>query len=287
MAAGNLLAIRIRPTQKRRGGLGARPWDVLALVAAICLIALHANPFTNTRFVSAAALGSLAIAWFRPLSSRAGALVFGAAIGAVVLLYPLANTFRYAHGTTYETGFSAYAGMDFDGFQQTINTLSFVSDEGHTNGLHTTSAVLFMVPRSIWSGKAMPASIDVAAHHGYQFTNLSLPFSAEMYLEFGGLGMVVAVAVVSYAGGRLDNAWVSGRATRISGLVPYAALSTLSVIRGPLGANAPVYLTTLGLIFLGLRSVPATDHADIDGRPCEPSGAGLRLGARSGRRRRP
>ena len=49
--------------------------------------------------------------------------------------------------------------------------------------------------------------------------------------------------------------------SRLALLAPYACLAAVSMIRGPIGSNGPVYLTNLGLIGLGLylaRKVPET-----------------------------
>ena len=77
------------------------------------------------------------------------------------------------------SGAEAFATPDFDGFQQIVNAMVFSEDVGHSLGHYTSSALLFFVPRSLWEGKATPASIDVAEHRGYEFTNLSLPLPAE------------------------------------------------------------------------------------------------------------
>ena len=52
----------------------------------------------------------------------------------------------------------------------------------------------------------------------------------------------------------MDTQWLLSPDSRAA-LVPYASLAMLGVLRGPLGSNAPVYLTTLGLLFLGVQTI--------------------------------
>ena len=94
-----------------------------------------------------------------------------------MLLYPGQRVPSEEFRTT--SGAEAFATPDFDGFQQIVNAMVFSEDVGHSLGHYTSSALLFFVPRSLWEGKATPASIDVAEHRGYEFTNLSLPLPAE------------------------------------------------------------------------------------------------------------
>jgi hypothetical protein len=175
-----------------------------------------------------------------------------AALLATLVAYPAANRFQGTEQAGAAQGLDVLASKDFDGFQQSINTVSFVDDLGHAYGTYTLSGVLYFVPRSVWPEKERPASIDVAARRGYLFTNLSLPLHAEMYLDFGPVGMALAMFLAASAGRRCDLDWAAGVRSRAGLMAPYACLATLSIIRGPIGANGPVYLTNLGLIALGL-----------------------------------
>ena len=108
------------------------------------------------------------------------------------------------------------------------------------------------MPRSIWESKARPASIGVAEHRGYEFTNLSLPFHSEMNMEFGVIGMVLVMLLLGYFLGRIDQSWQVAPLSRAALMAPYISMAMLGVIRGPLGANVPVWLTVVGLLYLGL-----------------------------------
>lgn len=231
--------------------------DAVALLVGLGAVAVFANPISNTRFIGVTGIGALAIALLRPRSKRAGGVFVLIGLVAVLVLYPFANNFRgdgVSDTSTVDVG--TYATIDFDGFQQVINTIHYVADLGPTGGRYIASAVLFLLPRATWEGKSVPASLDVAAHANYTFTNLSEPIPAELYLEFGWAGVILGMVLVGYFIGRADRAWLERPEGKLARYVPYLSVAVLGFLRGPLGAQVPVYLTVLGLLFIALRGRP-------------------------------
>ena len=262
-AGAYLLLVRFLHQYRRGGWHQVDAADAALLVVALALVAVFANPLTNTRGLSAAALGSLVILVLQPRSQRAGIVMAAAMLVATLVAYPAANAFRGTEQATEARGLEFLASYDFDGFQQSINTVTFVDDLGHSFGTYTLSGVLYFVPRAQWPDKERPASIDVAERRGYAFTNLSLPFHAEMYLDFGPVGMALILFLLASLGRRCDLDWASGIGSRAALMAPYACLASLLIIRGPVGSVGPVYLTNLGLIAAGLLAarVMSTDPA--------------------------
>lgn len=251
-AGAYLVLVRVLNQYRCGGLLGVNAVDAGLLVIGLTLVVVFANPFVNTRGLSAAAFGSLALLALQPRSRKAGVLMTVVLLTATLVLYPAANAFRGTQQSHQPHGFEFLATPDFDGFQQTINAVDFVGDLGHSFGMYSLSGVFYFVPRSMWTNKEQPASIDVATHRGYVFTNLSLPVQAEMYVDFGIVGMAVAMFLLASAGRRCDLDWAAGVRSRLAMTTPYASLACLSIIRGPIGANGPVYLTNLLLIGVGL-----------------------------------
>lgn len=274
VAATYLLVLRLVGQARRDGWRRVSVADVTLFAVAFTLTVLFANPLSHTRAIAAAAFAPLALLCLPAARGRAIGRLMGTAVLAVTLVvYPLANAFRGGTSTRPD-GFAVFGSNDFDGFQQVVNSLTYVGDLGHTWGRYTVSALFYFVPRSLWPGKATPASIDVATHRGYYFTNLSLPFHAELYIEFGAVGMVLVLFAIARLGRRLDLAWSTGAQSVTGRLAPYVAVATLMVIRGPLGSLAPVYLTTGALIAAGLwraRSGAGGDGPTVATRPA-PSG---------------
>mgnify|MGYP000956512521 CR=1 FL=1 len=219
-----------------------------ALTVGIIGCALFANPFTQTRFITLTAIGSVLIAVFMPRSTRAGITYLTIGLVAALLVYPLADAFRHGRTSLRAMSTETFATADFDGFQQVINTIRFVMLYGHSDGVYTLSSLLFFVPRAAWEGKATPASLDVAQSAGYSFTNLSLPLHAELYLDFGAIGMVLCMSAIGFGVSRLDHAWLTAQHSRLAMMVPFAAVAVIGFLRGPLGSIVPAFVPVLVII---------------------------------------
>jgi len=171
-------------------------------------------------------------------------MLIGSFLVLTIFLYPFAAAINNSQGLTGRSAsismssFAAFATKDFDGFQQSINAFEFVNAEGHSWGLYFLSALLVFIPRSIWTWKATPASIDVASNHGYSFTNLSLPINAELYIDFGWIGVIVLFFIVGWTFARLDNLWQTD--SDWAAAVAFLSLAQVGLIRGPLGSQVPV-----------------------------------------------
>lgn len=240
LAATYVLVLRWRQGERR---------GPVVLLGAAMLLFLYSNPFANTRYVSSVAIVSVLLLVIQPRKVKGLAVVAAALVVGVLGIYPLANAFR-ADNATAET--VSLADNDFDGFQQLVNTQQYVEERGHTWGAHLTSAVLFALPRKFWVGKAEPASIPVAANRGYSFTNLSLPFPGELYLEFGVAGAGAGMFLWGRGWRRLEEDWGHGTETVGGALVPYLAIAQLGVLRGPVGSLVPVYATAVILLTIAL-----------------------------------
>lgn len=230
-------------------------------------VILFDNPFAYTRFISATAFLSLVLYVTFPRSRRAGVVLGLAAVFGTLLVYPLANQFRYGGQTMAAegryTGMQAFRGPDFDGFQQIVNTFNYVSATGFHLGHYLLSSLLFFIPRTAWAGKSVPAAIDVSGHAGYVFTNLSLPIHAEFYLEFGWPGVVMCALLLGAIAARLDTAWRGQDGSRWMYVAPYMALAIIGIVRGPSGSQTPVWLPVVLLLAIGLKA-PSRRTAPVD-----------------------
>ena len=240
-------------------GLGrVRASHAFGFATSFALLMVHANPFTASRFLMILVVGSAAIVILAPRSGRAGLTMAAVGLSGVLLVYPLLNFFRYGGVKQLVSGWDALASPDFDGFQQVANAIAYADDYGFAGGRFTLSGLLFFIPRSIWAGKAEPASVLVARDRGYDFTNLSMPIGAELFLDAGLIGCIVLMAGLGFALGKLDTRWLTAPGSRAAALVPVVAIAMLGVVRGPIGASAPIYLSVLLPVIFGLRSTPSS-----------------------------
>lgn len=246
-----LLAYMFAPGVLRQAEYRNRA-NTLWLIVALVLCVLFLNPFTNTRFISIGAMVGILIAIWRPVSRRAGLAIAAFSLIGLQIAYPLANMFRSVESLQAGPKFDArgYAGPDYDGFQQIVNTFFYVNTNGFGFGSNILSGVFFFIPRSLWQDKSIPASISVATERGYQFTNLSLPIQAEIYLEFGLVIALVLMALMGYFWAKLDDRWLFQPGSRAAAVVPYLAVAQFAMLRGPIGSLSPIYLSTIALIAL-------------------------------------
>lgn len=146
---------------------------------------------------------------------------------------------------------------DFDGIQTTINAVLYADANGHSWGRMLLSCLLFFVPRSVWPGKAESSGQVTARALGYDFTNLSMPLPAELYLEFSYLGVVLGGLALGWAFRRLDI--LGAAAIDRGGVSLYRVLIavicgfTIFAMRGALYAVAPVVLPVIALITLLIK----------------------------------
>lgn len=245
-----LLCLRGRAYSSRR----SRLLLIAATVVAAIVNVIFNNPLSATRFMSFSVLLAIVLCLVDLRSLRRRLLFTGAMVGGLALVYPLANLFRnQSSRSRLRLGLDAYYTFDFDGFQQTVNTVYYVDAHGHTWGHHTISALLFWVPRSIWEGKALPAGIAVADARGYDFQNLALPLWAEMYLEYSWIGVALLMFCFGLVARRLDlviQRQVTSGAAVVATL--FAALQ-IGLLRGPIGAQIPFAAAAVVIALVGTR----------------------------------
>ncbi|MBP2419985.1 O-antigen polysaccharide polymerase Wzy [Microbacterium imperiale] len=246
----------------------ARMQHLITFTIGLAGCIVFANPLSQTRFIALTAFGTLAVALFRPRSRGAAVIFVAAAFFAALIVYPLATFFR---GGTAQSAAdltaATFTGNDFDGFQQVINTIHYVDANGFTFGIQLLSAALFFIPRSMWAAKADPASIDVATHAGYAFTNLSMPIHAELYMQFGVVGVAAGMLALGYFTSRVDAAWMSGSGAKLGYFAPYLAMVMFGLLRGPLGSLVPIYMPTFIVLAIGIAARPRGRSVDSGIRP--------------------
>jgi hypothetical protein len=239
---------------------------------AVLLNVVYNNPLTANRFATFSVMLAAGFALVRLDRQRWRTLFSAGMVAGLAIVYPLANLFRNNGSRgSLRVGLDAYSTYDFDGFQQTVNSVYYVHLHGHTWGYHIASALLFWVPRSLWKGKAVATGNAVAASRGYQFQNLSLPFWAEIFVEFSLVGVVVLFFFYGRLAARLDrrlNDTPPGLAMALA--VVFAAFQ-IGLLRGPLGAQIPLVGAALVTLVVavggwrgrpwGLTREPATDGA--------------------------
>lgn len=217
---------------------------IAALGGLVVLNAIANNPVSNPRYWFLTVVFALLFTAFprSPVMYRA-ALVTG--VVAALLLFPFLDRFRYDSGGYHPVETTSVLEpltvKDYDQIGMFANTLTYAhSGAGHTDGRQLAADVLFFVPRSVWHGKPQDSGVVVGQWMGMTNTNLSSPLWAELWLDFGPLGMTGGFLAIGYLCARGDRRYAQrtvedGRPGTVAAVViPLVCGYSFILLRGPL-----------------------------------------------------
>lgn len=182
-----LLVAVVAQLDRRREGLlhGERPRGMLTLLVAVVLLLIIVNPIASPRYVyGVVVLGLLAaMGAYRTMTGYRTVAI--AAVAGMTVLFPVLDSFRSTldSGVRSVSPLDALRAGDFDSFAQIVNTAWFVDVNGVSGGRQLLGVILFWIPRSVWPGKPVDTGVLLAEAKGYEFTNLSAPLPAELYIN--------------------------------------------------------------------------------------------------------
>lgn len=185
---------------------------------------------------------------------------------SLIFIYPRADIFRRA--ATFDDAITAlqqkgsttdriFTG-DYDVLQQTINTYVFYDTHGSMYGRNIIGAALFFFPRQFWPSKPYGTGATIAAALGYQYTNLSEPLWAELFIAFGWIGLALTMGGYGLASAQAERAFERAKdapagATVASIAVPFWAAFQFFLLRGDLQVAASHALFVVALFVLATR----------------------------------
>lgn len=202
------------------------------------------NPVSNPRYWFLTVMFAMLFTLF-PVSAAMYRVALSMAVVVALLVFPFADRFRYDEKNYKPVETTSFlepmALKDYDQIGMFANTITYAdSGPGHSYGRQLAGSVLFAVPRSAWPGKPHDTGVMVGQWMGTVNTNLSSPIWAELWLDFGPLGMGAGLLAIGYAAARVDRRYAK-RATRrsppgslIAVVVPLVAGYSFILLRGPL-----------------------------------------------------
>jgi hypothetical protein len=249
-----LLQLRRRRPEPGGFSTSVLPWVVLLVLAIVV------NPVSSPRyFAGTALLAALTALGATATPNRARAFALTLAL-ALVLVFPYAAVDRTPDSETFsDRGNPAVvlASADFDAFDQINNTLAFVRAEGTQNGRQLMGAVLFAVPRAVWSDKPQDTGPFLASYREYNFLNLSAPLWAEFYIDGSWLMVFVGMTALGYGVRRMDQRADATAASGRSALAVVLPFYLVLLLRGSLlQAMAGLSVLVVSGLFIS-RSLPA------------------------------
>lgn len=147
---------------------------------------------TMGRFLLFGTYITILASWFEK-STHKSYIVLAAFLG-FYFVFPAFNFFKYngvANLKYFRLGGFDATTTDYDAYQMLMQTVRHVSRYGIEYGKNIISALLCILPRSVWSGKSLPSGQLISSSANANFTNVSCPVFAEFYLAFGIIGVVI------------------------------------------------------------------------------------------------
>lgn len=166
-------------------------------------------------------------------------------IGGLLFIFPLLDQVRRINNLsemTLSLDFIMFSQGHFDSYQMFMYV---VVENIITYGRQLVTALLFFVPRAIWQGKSLGSGSLIAEKYNFSFSNISMNFFGEGYINFGYLGILLFVLFISYFNARYDKLY-------------WEKLSDNSILR-------IFYLLSLGLQIFLLRGDMLSGTAFITG----------------------
>lgn len=203
------------------------------------------------------------IFWRGRIGSRSVFLLVGSAL---LFVFPVTAIFINNRRETWGDVVTAenmieeirghFVDMHYDAWANLVASIEFVQTEGLQLGRQLLGALLFFMPRGLWADKPVSSGQLLGDYlverHGLWFTNISFPFPAEGFVDFGIVGVIGYALMLAWYAQRMDY-FVNhgGMVDRTSAL--YFAFYLTFVMRGAL---LPAVAYGVGA-YLALNVLPA------------------------------
>lgn len=181
----------------------------------------------------------------------------------ILVVFPLLENFRHWSGSfVIGLSFDFLNEMHFDASQ---NFMIIMKHRIVTWGWQLLGALLFWFPRSLWEAKPVGSGHFVAGNYS-DFTNISMPWFAEGYINFGYVGIAVFTMVLSWFCSFYDcKYWNNSDEKRK--ITPYYLLllsSLLFILRGDLMSSLAYTLATVFDLFIVYKlSISSTSRCKM------------------------
>ena len=221
-------------------------------------------PTGVARFLAGAFYGSLFLYSFPSL--RKGKKFLFLMFFFILIIFPLLNNFRYVNNNNELEIFDIINGLnknfqeaDFDAYTMLIYTVRYVSDYGISFGRQFLGVILFFLPRTMWEGKPIGSGNTIVDYllipiHG----NVSNPFLAEFYINFGFFGVIFCSILMGCLFKTIDKIYwnVSDEDEGfIKYFYPFLSLITIFFCRGDMLSSYSFTIGTLVAAYISFKCI--------------------------------
>jgi len=221
---------------------------VFMFIISILLLLFFKNPFLIKRNALGPIYLTLFFIFFKGKFNNFRMLLF--LILVLSIIFPFSQAFTHNSslvvGDLFETFVSrlktldvkqALTSLDYDAWSNFMAAIRYSEIESITYGRQLVGVILFFVPRSIWPNKPVGSGAFVAENmlmtrYSFWFTNISMPFPAEGYINFGILGIILfafTLALVS----KITDKWYKYNDLRLFFSL-YVCFHMIFMLRGDL-----------------------------------------------------
>ncbi len=206
---------------------------------------LTVAPTAIARFMIAAIYLPLIFVYFQKTMRRKNIFILTMVIG-LLIIFPFLNNFRnFADNTSFSLAFNydMFSQGHFDAYSIFLRVLKL---DIITYGKQLLAPLFFYIPRTWWPTKPFGTGHTIAHQYNLDFDNISCPYLAEGFVNFGYLGVFVFIIVLALLSCRLDI-WYWTKLSSIHKIQYYMLLGLFFfMMRGDLLSTTSF---TIGLMF--------------------------------------
>lgn len=173
----------------------------------LIMVFLCAFPLAVSRFVVAFVYLPILLYYFKYFNNAR--IFFLILVSSIILVFPFLEQFRYyqaENGIKILPNYEFFIDAHFDAYQ---NFMDVIRTDFITFGWQLIGALFFFIPRTIWVDKPVGSGYQLALNNNYSFNNISMPYIAEGYVNFGFIGIFVFTFALGFFCKIIDSNFLS------------------------------------------------------------------------------
>ncbi|OOW09554.1 hypothetical protein MF4642_09745 [Acinetobacter sp. MF4642] len=173
----------------------------------LLMVFLCAFPLAVSRFVVAFVYLPILLYYFKYFNNAR--IFFLILVSSIILVFPFLEQFRYyeaENGIKILPNYEFFIDAHFDAYQ---NFMDVIRTDFITFGWQLIGVLFFFIPRTIWVDKPVGSGYQLALNNNYSFNNISMPYIAEGYVNFGFIGIFVFTFALGFFCKIIDSNFLS------------------------------------------------------------------------------
>lgn len=173
----------------------------------LLMVFLCAFPLAVSRFVVAFVYLPILLYYFKYFNNAR--IFFLILVSSIILVFPFLEQFRYYEAENeikILPNYEFFIDAHFDAYQ---NFMDVIRTDFITFGWQLIGVLFFFIPRTIWVDKPGGSGYQLALNNNYSFNNISMPYIAEGYVNFGFIGIFVFTFALGFFCKIIDSNFLS------------------------------------------------------------------------------